>query len=200
MKPEWCDSLSTCGSVAEWTSVEIARASLGVSAIATVVAAAGTIAVWYLGRQANKLAKTARDMQDEHDAREGRILFMYLKPSIRAASSSASIVLGRLRQMTSREFTDHPTLRADIARQSEDIQIKNLEAVLDRLHTIGSRADKIMNVNADLRRVTDFAAMLASPYTTDLDFIEKMFPYLIQLLAEAHEELGALLKVEEIAH
>lgn len=122
------------------------------------VALIGAIAVFYLGWEANRVAKTSYRIAAEAEAREGHILLVYLRPALTEAMDSTIAAQVALEGCSRDEFHENAEKRSDIRALIRGIELPDLTPFLPRLHTLGATADFLIGVADLAKRCTDQVA------------------------------------------
>ncbi|NMT33377.1 hypothetical protein HGQ62_01780 [Stenotrophomonas maltophilia] len=146
MAYEWIQGVSQCwppGTKCEvwWDAwaVVVAGLSLCVALLTTAVTAGSAVAVFMLGRAANRLAGTSESREVELRKREARVLAGFLKDELRHTALAAGWVLEALQDFGRQEYVGSRE-RSALRRKLEEEQMPLSASVMSRLHVLPAPA------------------------------------------------------------
>lgn len=201
MKPEWCDAISTCGSVAEWAAVAAARLSILISAFATVVAGLGAWAVWRLGKHANRLAEIPLKQAEDAERREREVILTLIAGDVYRASLRASELRAAFAKPRSlqRFVSNEGGFRGEIQRLYREVGMNSAYAVRGRFHVFPK------NVSHALARATGtqqagfgMTCIAVSPDATEVAHLTNIYRDLRRWSFTLAEDMDALSKLAAV--
>jgi len=139
-----------------------AWAALGAWA-AAVVAGVSAFAVFYLGRQANKLATSQASQAEAERFREAYVVLRLIGPDAFAMLPKADVAHHYVtEQVTEEQYVNDVRLRHAVAAQFKQVKLPNIESVLHRIHVLdppcaGAAAHSVATLRI-LRHLSDAAA------------------------------------------
>ncbi|MDR6094941.1 hypothetical protein [Stenotrophomonas sp. SORGH_AS_0321] len=146
MAYEWMQGVSQCwppGTKCEvwWDAwaVVVAALSLCVALLTTVVTAGSAVAVFMLGRAANRLAGASESREEELRKREARVLAGFLQAELRHTALAAAVVLETLQEFGKKDYVSSRE-RSALRLQLEAEQMPLSASVMSRLHVLPTSA------------------------------------------------------------
>lgn len=161
----WALLVGVAGSLFAWISI--------------IVTAASAVAVFWLGRQANGLAMTAKEFQErsvaeqrrealEERSREAKVVLAYCSAELKTLGPALAGLIGMLNFDGAEElFVTSRAAREQIRDKAKNLSWSRLEKVLPRLHAIpsdtGMRLARVLGATQTLAAAFEVHANEESP-------------------------------------
>jgi hypothetical protein len=116
-------------------------------------------AVIYLGWKANHIADLPRQLTQEAEEREGRVLIKFIEEHLAATLGKARSLQRFLeKRLPPDAYRQDNNRRAEFFGISQGLDMKYVQPLLSRLHTTGKNADRIVDSVSICMRISSIAS------------------------------------------
>lgn len=188
------------GNAAEIASAAIAFAALFVAVAATVVAFLGSIAIAFLGWNANRIADKPRELAAEAERREAEVLLVFVSGDIIGTLAKLRLLIDRMREPDFREYyANEERIREEVTHQIMNLQMITIAESLPRLHVLRAEWSHALARAMGLQRSLTHRAVANRPHPPSGRSYSQEFDYFLQWLNVMESDLDVVADVADYA-